>query len=144
MLMKSQHGCSWNSHLDALFSARLAHTMLLLDNLMGLIFFILFHFIKSQMATLSPECGTLKQGSALRSLFCAHRYRMSLSSRGAFKSPIERGAGSAASDKGNRNARGHSWETLSLSTDPKTKAAGPESNAQTFRDLGLGLHREGT
>lgn len=54
----------------------------------------------------------------------------------------ERRAGSAASDKDNRNACGHSWERLSLFTDPKAKATGPESSAQTSRDLGL--HREGT
>ena len=54
----------------------------------------------------------------------------------------ERRAGSAASDKDSRNACGHSWERLSLFTDPKAKAAGPESSAQISRDLGL--HREGT
>lgn len=44
----------------------------------------------------------------------------------------------------NRNVHGYSWERLSLVTDSKAKAAGPESSAQTPKDPGLGLHREGT
>lgn len=78
------------------------------------------------------------------SILCSQEQNVPVFQEGFQTSKQERGAGSSASDKDSKFAHGHSWERLSLVTDPKAKASGLESSAQTPRVPGLGLHREGT
>ena len=85
-------------------------------------------------------CALLR---APRSPFCAHRYRMFLSSRRAFKSPNKReGLAQLLQTRTAGMLVVIAGRDCPFSQTPKAKAAGPESSAQISRDLGL--HREGT